>query len=305
MSAFVNGSVRCLTLVGLAFTCATSTPVTAQQPEVIATMGTQQLRAADLKRLIEALPPEIRKQLATDLGALDRLAREELVRASMVAEARQQGWDKKPDVQLLMDRARDQALLQAYVGSLSRPAAGYPSEDEIKGFYDASRASFTQPAEFEIAQIFIAAPEDMDKAAAAAAQKKAADAAARIQKSPWDFAKLAKELSEHKESAAKGGELGWVPETQLIPEVRAVVVRMTKGEVSPPIRSAAGWHIVRLSDRKPSVTKPLADVREQIVTAMRARKAQDAERRYIEELLSKSSVTVNQSDLQRLQAGIK
>jgi peptidylprolyl isomerase len=275
------------------------------QQEVMATMGNQQVRAVELKRLIDALTPDARKRLATDLGALDRLVREELVRQTILTEARQQGWDKKPDVQLLMERAREQALLQAYVNSLARPAAGYPSEDEIKGFYEASKASVTVPAEYQLSQIFVASPESADKATAAAAQKKATEIAGRVQKSPGDFGKIAKESSEHKDSAAKGGDLGWVPETQLIPEVRNAVARMTKGEVSAPIRSAGGWHIVRLADRKPSVVRPLSEVRDQIVTTMRLRKAQEVERSYIEGLLSKSNVQVNQGELQKLQAGIK
>jgi peptidylprolyl isomerase len=275
------------------------------QQEVMATMGNQQVRALELKRLIDALTPDARKRLATDLGALDRLVREELVRQTILTEARQQGWDKKPDVQLLMERAREQALLQAYVNSLARPAAGYPSEDEIKGFYEASKASVTVPAEYQLSQIFVASPESADKATAAAAQKKATEIAGRVQKIPGDFGKIAKESSEHKDSAAKGGDLGWVPETQLIPEVRNAVARMTKGEVSAPIRSAGGWHIVRLADRKPSVVRPLSEVRDQIVTTMRLRKAQEVERTYIEGLLSKSNVQVNQGELQKLQAGIK
>lgn len=274
-------------------------------PDVVATMGPQQLRAADLKRLIDALSPEIRKRLAGDLGALDRLVREELVRQSVVAEAKQQGWEKRPDVQLLMERARDQALVQAYVNNLARPAAGFPSEDEIKGYYEASKGSYTQPAEFQLAQIFIASPEEAESAAAASAQKKAVDIAARVQKTPADFAKVARETSDNKDSGAKGGDLGWVPETQLIPEVRAAVTRMTKGEVSAPIRSAGGWHIVRLTDRKASVTRPLPEVRDQIVATMRLRRAQEVERRYIEDLLSKSAVNINQADLQKLQAAIK
>jgi peptidylprolyl isomerase len=91
----------------------------------------------------------------------------------------------------------------------------------------------------------------------------------------------------------------------LIPEIRAAVVRMTKGELSPPIRSASGWHIVRLIDRKPSASKPLSEVRETIVANMRLRKAQDAERAYLEGLLGKATVNVNQAELQKLQAGIK
>jgi len=273
--------------------------------DVIGKMGAQELRLPDLKRMIDAQPPEVRKQLAADLGAMDRLVRSELVRQSILAEARQQGWEKKPDIQFQMERARDTALLQSYVNNLARPPATYPSEDEIKAYYDASRDSLTIPAEYELAQLFVAVPEGATAAAAAAAQKKAADLAARVQKAPADFAKVAKEASEHKESAAKGGELGWLPEPQLLPEIRAVVVRMTKGEVSAPIRSASGWHVVRLLDRKPSSVRALADVRDQLVASLRLRKAQEAERAYIEGLLSKSAVTVNQVELQKVQALIK
>ena len=298
-------TLRSLRLAAFALTLVCAALSAGAQQEVVATMGTQQLRAAELKRLIDALTPEARKRLGTDLGALDRLVREELVRQTILTEARQQSWDKRPDVQLLIERARDQALLQAYVGNLTRPPAGYPTDDEIKGYYEASKASLTVPAEYLIAQIFIASPDGADKAQAASAQKKAAELAARVQKAPGEFAKVAKESSEHKDSSAKGGELGWVSENQLIAEVRSAVLRMTKGEVSAPIRSASGWHIVRLSDRKPSVVQPLAEVRDQVALSMRTRRMQEAERAYIEGLLSKSNVQINQADLQKLQSGIK
>jgi peptidylprolyl isomerase len=291
-------------VVALFATLAAPVPVLAQQ-DVIGTMGTQQVRTQDLKRIIDAQPPEVRKQLATDLGALDRLVRSELVRQAILAETRQKKWDKKPDVQLLMERARDQVLITSYVNDLARPPANYPSEDEIRGFYEASKASFTTPAEYQLMQIFVQAPDESDKVAVAAALKKGSDLAARVQRAPNDFAKIARESSEHKESAARGGDLGWVPETQLIPEIRTSVVRMTKGELSPPIRSATGWHIVRLMDRKPSATKPLSEVRDTIVANMRLRKAQEVERAYIEGLLGKATVNVDQAELQKLQSGVK
>jgi hypothetical protein len=64
-------------------------PASLLAQEAIGTMGPQQLRAQDLKRVIEAQPAEVRKQLATDLGALDRLVRSELVRQAILTEARQ------------------------------------------------------------------------------------------------------------------------------------------------------------------------------------------------------------------------
>ena len=61
---------------------------------------------------------------------------------------------------------------------------------------------------------------------------------------------------------------------------------------------------MRLADRKPSGVRPLTEVRDQIAANLRLRKAQEAERSYIEGLVSKSSVTVNQVELQKLQGGL-
>jgi hypothetical protein len=117
--------------VALMASLAAPAPLLAQ--DAVGTMGSQQLRTQDLKRVIDAQPPEVRKQLATDLGALDRLVRSELVRQAILTEARQKQWDKKADVQLLMERARDQVLITSYVNDLARPAANYPSE-QIKSY---------------------------------------------------------------------------------------------------------------------------------------------------------------------------
>jgi len=272
---------------------------------VVGKMGAQAIKSVDLKRLLDALPPDARKRIATDLGALDRLVREELVRQFILTEAKTQGWDKKPDVQFAMKRARDQALLLTYMNNLARPSAAYPSEDEIKAVYDASKASLTVPPEYQLSQIYVSSPESADRTVATNAEKKVTDIMARLQKAPTDFGKIANESSDHKESRANGGDLGWLTETQLIPEVRFAVARMNTGEISAPIRTATGWHIVRLSDRKPSTVRPLSEVREQIVANMRLRKAQEAERAYVDGLVTKSSVTVNQVELQKLQARIK
>ena len=95
--------------------------------------------------------------------------------------------------------------MQAYVNNLARPPASYPTDDEIKEAYEASRANLTVPAEYERAQIYVSSPDNADKTVAANAQKKVTDVSARLQKTPADFAKIAKESSEHKESGPPVG----------------------------------------------------------------------------------------------------
>ena len=273
----------------------------AAQDAVVGKMGNVEIKTSEMMRIIDAQPPEVRKQITAGLTELDRLARSELVRQSLLVEAKSKNWDKRPEVAFVMERAKEQALLQLYMSDVARPPAGYPSDDDVKKAYEANRSAFAVPAQFNLAQIFLAVPENADKQAVAASQKKATDLAAKARIKGADFAQLAKESSEHKDTAPKGGDLGWLPETQILPEIRAAAEKMEKGDVSAPIRTASGWHVVKLIDKKGPSTRPLSEVREAIVTQMRLRRAQDFERKYMEEMISRTQPTVNQVELSKLQ----
>jgi parvulin-like peptidyl-prolyl isomerase len=283
-------------LIGVGYSCQG-----AAQDTVVGKMGNVEIKTSEMMRLIDAQPPEVRRQITGGLTELDRLARSELVRQSLLAEAKSKGWEKKPEVAFVMERAREDALLQVYMSDVARPPAGYPSEDDVKKAYEANKSAFALPAQYNLAQIFLAVPENADKQVAAAAQKKAAELATKARAKGADFAQLAKDNSDHKDTAPKGGDLGWLPETQILPEIRAVAEKMEKGEVSMPIRTTTGWHIVKVIDKKPPSTRPLPEVRDAIVGQMRLRRAQDVQRKYMEEMISRSQPTVNQVELSKLQ----
>lgn len=273
--------------------------------DLVGKMGDVELHSSELKAILEAQPPDARRQLATDPAALERLVRSELMRKAVLNEAKQKGWDKRQELQPLIERARDQVIVSSFVGNVAKPGDGYPSEDEIKQFYESNKAQLLAPAQYQLAQIFLPAAEGTDKAKAEEARKKLGELSAKMGKSGADFAKLAKENSAHKESAEKGGELGWVSEEQMGPEIRRAVTGMSKGEVSPPVKSAAGWHLIKLLDKKPAATRPLADIRANLIVAMRNRKSQDMERAYLEALSIKLPPTINQIELGKLQSALR
>jgi parvulin-like peptidyl-prolyl isomerase len=273
--------------------------------DLVGKMGDVELHSSELKAILEAQPPDARRQLATDPATLERLVRSELMRKAVLNEAKQKGWDKRKELQPLIERARDQVIVSSFVGNVAQPGDGYPSEEEIKQFYESNKAQLLAPAQYQLAQIFLPAAEGTDKAKAEEARKKIGELSAKLGKSGADFAKLAKENSAHKESAEKGGELGWVSEEQMGPEIRRAVAGINKGEVSPPVKSEAGWHLIKLLDKKAAATRPLADVRPSLIGAMRNRKAQDMERAYLEALSIKLPPTINQIELNKLQSGIR
>ena len=273
--------------------------------DLVGKMGDVELHSSELKAILEAQAPDARRQLTTDPAALERLVRSELMRKAVLNEARQKGWDKRPELQPLLERARDQVVVSSFVGNVAKPGDGYPSEEEIKQFYESNKAQLLAPPQYQLAQIFLPAAEGTDKAKAEEAKKKIGELSAKLGKSGADFTKLAKENSAHKESADKGGELGWVGEDQMVPEIRRAMSGMNKGEVSPPVKSAAGWHLIKLLDKKPAATRPLADIRANLMVAMRNRKSQDMERAYLEALSIKLPPTINQIELGKLQSGLR
>lgn len=269
-------------------------------PGVVAKMGDTEFKAEELKALLDTLPAEAKAQLASAPQELNRIIRTEVLRRSLAVEARSKGWDKRPEVAVQMDRARDQALVSSYMNSIARPPDSYPSDADVKAAYDQSAASFVIPRQFRLSQIFVLAPADTDKAAFSKAQTKAADMAARAKAKSADFGALAKSGSEHAESAGKNGDMGWVSEPNLIPELRDAVMAMKKGDVVGPVKAAAGWHVVRLDDVKEKSVRPLAEVRDQIATALRARKAQETEQAYLTYMTNKTPVTISDAELARV-----
>jgi peptidyl-prolyl cis-trans isomerase C len=87
-------------------------------------------------------------------------------------------------------------------------------------------------------------------------------------------------------SAQSGGDLGWFGEGVMIPAFEAAVMELEPGEVSPPIETQFGWHIVRLIDRRDAQVPPLAEIREDLSGQIQ----REAARAFVEELRAAAEV---------------
>lgn len=277
----------------------------AADTEVVAKMGELELSAQQLKKIIADAQSNNAASPSLSPVDLDRLARTELVRRALLAEAKAKSWDQRPETVTQLERAREQALVQSYVNGLARPPAGYPSEAELAAVYDASKPSLAVPRQFRVAQIFLAVPKDADKAAAERIEARAGELAGKARTRPAEFAELARQHSQSAESVERGGDMGWLTDGQIVSEIRAALDKLPVGAVSAPVRTTQGWHVLRLLEDKPSAVRPLAEVREALVRAMRMRKAEENERQHLDELLARTPISVNEIVLSRLQAANK
>jgi peptidylprolyl isomerase len=217
----------------------------------------------------------------------NRLVLQELIRKK---------WDQQPNVAAQLDRVRENALVELYLQSVSIPPENFPSEEELQKTYEANRGALLVPRQFQLTQIFVAAPKDGDKAAEDKAKKKVEDIQRRLKALPADFAAIAGSENDAKE----GGDLGWLQETQIQPDMRTQVIGLAKNSVSDPVRLDDGWHILKLVDTKAAYTRTLPEVREQIVQQMRAERAAMMRRAYLAEVAKEHPPIINELALSTL-----
>lgn len=304
----VSAVALCVAAVGAAHAATpvaitTSTDAGGGSADVIAHGGAADLGSADIRALVANLPSSQRAAVTGDLKNLEQVIRAELVRRAVLAEIKSKDFEHQANTAVQLDKVRDEALVRLWIASQATVPAGYPSEDDIKTAYEANKAALTAPTEYRVGQIFISAPDGCDPAKLNAALQKATLIEGKIGKS--DFSELAQQQSEHAESASKGGDLGYLPENRMMPEIASVIRTMKGGDVVGPIKTAQGLHFIKLLDKKTGTVPTLAQVHDQLASAMRSRREGELERAYLTTLNDKLGVTVNQIQLAKLQQSLK
>jgi len=186
------------------------------------------------------------------------------------------------DIQAAYERDRDQyktpeQLTVSYI-ELSRQKlarkVSAPSEDELKRLYDERQAEFGQPEQRRAHHILIDFAKDSDQAAVDKARKKAEELRQKILGGA-SFEKVAKKESADAGSARNGGDLGFFDRGMMTKPFEDAVFSMAPGDLSEPVRSEFGFHVIRLDEIKKAAVKPFAEVRSRLVREYRAGKAED------------------------------
>ncbi|MBR8656938.1 peptidylprolyl isomerase [Achromobacter sp. Marseille-Q0513] len=267
-------------------------PAAGAKPPAVATLGAVQVDRDELQRQLQALPPQARAQLKDNRAGLDQWLRARLAEKALIEQARVQGWQDKPEVKRAFQAAQEQILMQSYLESVSRAPDDYPAEADLAAAYERAKPQLAQPALYRVSQIFLPAPLG-DGEAVAAARKQAQDLVKRAQAPKADFAALARANSQDASSREQGGDIGFLPLAQLTPEMRPVVEQLKTGDVSAPVQSAAGFHILKLADLRPAGVTPFDQVKGELRAALRSQRQELAARAYLEGLLNAGTVSID------------
>jgi len=149
------------------------------------------------------------------------------------------------------------------------------SDADIEAYYKEHGAEFEEPKRLRVAHVLVRVPPVGGSEAENAARAKIEEVIKRA-RAGEDFAKLAREISEDKASAAQGGELGLVGPGELVAPFEQAAFALKMGEISAPVRTPFGYHAIRALEVREGGKTPLKDVAPKIKEALVAQKSERA-----------------------------
>ena len=130
---------------------------------------------------------------------------------------------------------------------------------EIAAFYEANKATYSKGEQVRLRHILVRMNRNPAEDEKAKAHERALELRKQIQGGK-DFAQVAKESSDDTGSKAQGGELGWNEKGTFVPAFAQAAFNLKIGELSEPVLTPFGWHLIEVQEKKPAEEKPLAAV---------------------------------------------
>ena len=217
---------------------------------VLATVNGQDITVGHLIALQERLPEQYQQ---LEDGALYAGMLDQLIDQTVIAQSLSAGTDSDSDrIRLMLENERTALLANLVLQSVSEMPV---DEAKVAEAYE----SIPSEPQFNASHILVETEEE-------------AGAIIQTLENGADFAETAKEKSTGP-SGPRGGELGWFGVGQMVPEFEAAVMSLEPGNISPPVQTQFGWHVVKLNETRDK--PPLEEVRAELEDQLRQTLAQD------------------------------
>ncbi|MBI5890672.1 MAG: peptidylprolyl isomerase [Nitrosomonadales bacterium] len=169
-----------------------------------------------------------------DSPELRKAIRDDLINLEVISQAASKNeMEKQPEIAQQLELARQSILAGAYVQDYAK---NHPiGDDVLKQEYEALKTRVGNK-EYKLSHILVDSEDEAKKAAAEVKKGK--------------FAKVAKSMSKDPGSKDKGGELGWAVPSNFVQPFAEAVTKLGKGQISAPVQTQFGWHVIKLEDTR-------------------------------------------------------
>lgn len=251
----------------------------------LAKVGNSTITEADLERELKSIPP-FAQQLFTGKEGKQKFLEELIKKELLYQEALKKGLDKEPDYKTRVEDFKKITLVGKLLEKEIEAKASVTMQD-VQNYYNNNKDEFSEIKQIRMSQILVRSDDDALKVLE------------RLKKGE-SFANVAKAVSTDTNSAKNGGDLGYMSMQQIAPEIRNSAMRLKVGEVSNPIRTPSGIHIIMITDKKLGKLAEFEKVKNIIFQRLTAQKQKETFDNYIENLKKSYKVEINKDALSKL-----
>ncbi|HEY6874582.1 MAG TPA: peptidylprolyl isomerase [Geobacteraceae bacterium] len=255
--------------------------------QVLAEVNGAVITTDDFKKELEILPPYL-KQMAGTPDGLKEMLDSMIVRELVLQDAQKQGIDKSKEVADRMEDMKKRVIVEAYLKSKVEAEVKL-SDADLQKFYDQNKDKFKAGEQLRASHILVKT------------EKEAQDVLAQL-KGGAKFEDLAKKYSTDPGSGQKGGDLGWFGKGSMIPEFEKVAFSMKEGDVSGIVKTKFGFHIIKLTGKRPAGTLPFAEVKEQLKASLMPEKQQEVFKKVKDDLKKSAKLSIKEDALRGMSA---
>jgi hypothetical protein len=295
--------ITAIAMIGFAVVYTANSVAADLPPDVLVQSSRVKITRADFDAELAGVPSGIRTEFAANSERVSKLMNSLLETRSLAAEARANGLDKDPAVQARIASQIERVLALARSEQVEREAeaAFDRRRDDFIGrareLYLVDKAKYTMPEQVRVMHILIRT----DRHSQDEALKIAREVRARVVADGADFTALARQYSEDPSIKSNGGNLGWISARQVDRAFWTGAVALQKqGEVSEPVLSAFGYHIIRLDGRKASELQPFEAVKEQALAEVKRDYVKAAKSAVLDGIFKDPTLQMNQPAIDAL-----
>jgi len=235
--------------------------------------GTQQggqtkvaLNYGDIQKIFANINASEKKALLEDADKFKQFIQQEANNASVLSAARANNLDKDENTIFLMKLSAENVLRETYLNKLinGKIPADFPSDEQVHQYYDKNKDSFFIAERVHVWQIFLRTDPEANKEQTALVEKRINKIRQEILDKKINFADAAFRYSEHGPSKATGGYMGLIKVSELKPELSDVILKLPEGQLSEPIKSDSGFHLLERGAVVPKQDVSFDQVKDQI-----------------------------------------
>jgi EpsD family peptidyl-prolyl cis-trans isomerase len=265
-----------------------SQKVAEQKGPVLAKVGTVSITQADYDRDYQALP-EYAQQLFTDEQGKEKFLNEIINKEMLYQEALKKGLDKAPDFKKKLEEFKKLTLVTELFEK-EIMAKAKVSDEEVKEYYDKHKEEFVPTTQIRASHILVRTEDEANKALE------------RLKKGE-KFGDIAKAISIDTGSAKNGGDLGYFSKGQMVPEFEKAAASLNVGDISLPVKTQFGYHIIKVTDKKKGAPIEFDKIKGMIAQKLSGEKQKEAFEQYVAELKKNYKIEINKDALAKVSEG--